>query len=215
MKTGINIKCGDDPAGYAREYRRLRRCRAKAKAYRQAHKAEARETWKVYQKRNKEQLKAYQAAYYLKHRERLRAYKKAHKQRRGGGGAVKTGLQATEHGEQAAFVKWCKLMEPQIPELALLFAIPNGGFRHWKTAAYLKAEGVKAGVPDLFLPVCVSYEERGLFIEMKRPGGPKPTKEQSWWHERLRKGEFEVEVCYGFEEAKTAILRYLGKEDAL
>ena len=133
---------------------------------------------------------------------------------------MKTGLQATEHGEQAAFVKWCKLMEPQMPELALLFAIPNGGFRHWKTAAYLKAEGVKAGVPDLFLavhvhPPRVPNFRNGLFIEMKRPRGPKPIESQQWWHEQLRRQNYQVEVCYGFEEAQSAILRYLGKEDAL
>ena len=124
---------------------------------------------------------------------------------------MKRGLQPTEHSEQATFVQWCKLMEPQIPELGLLFAIPNGGFRHWKTAAYLKAEGVKAGVPDLFL-AGASADYYGLFIEMKRPGGAPPTKIQMATMSRLRGQGYEVQVCYGFDEAKAVILRYLGRD---
>ena len=140
---------------------------------------------------------------------------------------MKKGLQPSEHSEQHALVQWCKLMEPQIPELGLLFAIPNGGFRHWKTAAYLKAEGVKAGIPDLFLAVAsleaprLTWDEirqrparpvdyYGLFIEMKRPGGAPPTKIQMATMSRLRGQGYEVQVCYGFDEAKAVILRYLG-----
>lgn len=35
----------------------------------------------------------------------------------------------------------------------LLFAIPDGGRRDAVTGAHLKAEGVRAGVPDMFLAV--------------------------------------------------------------
>ena len=34
-----------------------------------------------------------------------------------------------------------------------MFRIPNGGSRHPAEAARLKAQGVKAGVPDLCIPV--------------------------------------------------------------
>lgn len=50
----------------------------------------------------------------------------------------------SEHDQQVAVVEWYDLNG--IP----VFAIPNGGIRHKRTAAMLKAEGVKAGVPDLF-----------------------------------------------------------------
>lgn len=47
-----------------------------------------------------------------------------------------------------------------------IFAIPNGSHRNIITAKKLKAEGVRAGVPDLFLPMA-SSRFYGLFIEMK------------------------------------------------
>ena len=45
------------------------------------------------------------------------------------------------------------------------FAIPNGGKRNLITATKLKAEGVKAGVPD----ICVLNDGRVFFLEVKRP----------------------------------------------
>ena len=47
----------------------------------------------------------------------------------------------------------------------LVFAVPNGGGRSVAEAGKLKAEGVTAGVPDLFVP------GRRAFIEVKKPGG--------------------------------------------
>lgn len=35
-----------------------------------------------------------------------------------------------EHNEQAALFHWSVYVENQIPELKLLFAIPNGGHRY-------------------------------------------------------------------------------------
>ena len=52
---------------------------------------------------------------------------------------------ATEHDEQCALFAWAAANEAQHPELAMLVAIPNGGYRPMATAARLKAEGVAAG----------------------------------------------------------------------
>jgi hypothetical protein len=45
------------------------------------------------------------------------------------------------------------------------FAIPNGGKSNVITATKLKAEGVKAGVPDL----CIVHDGQAFFLEVKRP----------------------------------------------
>lgn len=74
----------------------------------------------------------------------------------------------TEAQEQITLFSWAAVQA--IPELALLYHIPNGGSRHKAEAARLRAEGVRSGVPDLCLPVprggC-----HGLYIELKRLRG--------------------------------------------
>ena len=117
---------------------------------------------------------------------------------------------ATEHDEQAHLFAWAAMAQGTHPELALLFAIPNGGQRHPAVAAQLKAEGVKPGVPDVFLPVARG-KFHGLFIEMKvRPN--KPTAEQAQWIEVLRYYGYSAVVCYGAQEAINAIKAYLTQE---
>lgn len=116
---------------------------------------------------------------------------------------------ASEHQEQVALFEWAALMEPQIPELGLMFAVPNGGKRPAATAARLKDEGVKPGVPDTFLLV-PRRGFHGLVIEMKRTKGGSVSPEQRRWIDALRAQGYYVQVCKGFEVAKTEICAYLG-----
>jgi len=109
-----------------------------------------------------------------------------------------------EHQEQKALIEWC---EYKGYPFNLIFAIPNGGQRHKAVAAKLKAEGVKSGIPDLFLPVA-AWEKHGLFIEMKSEKG-KVTKNQKIWLSKLSKEEYSTVVCFGFEDAKIEIEDYL------
>ena len=74
----------------------------------------------------------------------------------------------TEHAHQVALMCACALAIHEHSELALLFAIPNGGDRSPIVAGRLKAEGVKPGVSDLFLPVAKGAYH-GLFLELKVP----------------------------------------------
>lgn len=115
----------------------------------------------------------------------------------------------SEHDEQCCLVSWARLYEEEHPELKLLHAIPNGGWRSKRTAALLHLEGVKAGVPDLCLPA-PRAPWHGLYIEMKVKGGH-VRKEQREWIQDLRDQGYRVEVCYGWEAARDAILDYLGK----
>lgn len=112
-----------------------------------------------------------------------------------------------EHAEQAALIRWAEFARARLPELALLHAIPNGGHRHKATAARLKAEGVRRGVPDLCLPVARSGAH-GLYIELKTERG-RPTPEQLGWIRALRRQGFAAEVCHGWESARSMIEHYL------
>lgn len=115
----------------------------------------------------------------------------------------------SEAEEQAMLIKWAEsCVEFNIyPELDLLFAVPNGGRRDKAEAAHLKAQGVKAGVPDLCLPV-PKGRYNGLFIEMKVEPN-KTTDNQNLWLKKLNKYGNAVAVCYGFAAAKKAIEHYL------
>jgi hypothetical protein len=86
---------------------------------------------------------------------------------------------SSEHQQQATVIAWARSRETARPELALLFAVPNAGKRSVRLAAYMRAEGLKAGVPDLWLPVA-RRGYHGLVIEMKW-GDNTTTEEQERW----------------------------------
>ncbi|MDD6083800.1 MAG: VRR-NUC domain-containing protein [Oscillospiraceae bacterium] len=112
-----------------------------------------------------------------------------------------------EAAEQTALFRWAGFMSGQFPEIEMLYHIPNGGSRNKIEAAHLKQQGVKAGVPDLCLPVARG-EYHGLYIELKY-GKNKPTENQKRWIKLLRSQNYKAEVVYGWEEASKIILEYL------
>lgn len=126
---------------------------------------------------------------------------------------LKPSIRLSEADEQEALFRWAEYAKGQYPELALLFHIPNGGKRDKVTAARLKAQGVKAGLPDLFLPVSRAGWH-GLFIELKVYGN-KPTEKQKYWLTRLRFQQYYTTVCYGWEEAKDVIIEYLTESELI
>lgn len=116
----------------------------------------------------------------------------------------------TEHEEQRHVMLWAAALERRtVAALANLFAIPNGGSRHIVTARRMKAEGVKPGVPDLFL-AHAAKGKHGLFIEMKRRKGGSLSREQADWRQRLEAAGYAVEMCRGAREAIAIIESYLG-----
>ena len=115
---------------------------------------------------------------------------------------------APEAHEQTALFRWIEdAAVHQYPELALLYHIPNGGKRNKTEAAHLKQQGVKAGVPDLCLPVARG-KWHGLYIEMK-VGDNRPTENQENWIHQLREQGYVAEVCYGFRQAAEILVNYL------
>ena len=113
----------------------------------------------------------------------------------------------SEAQEQKALFQWAGYAEQQYSELKLLHHIPNGGKRDPITARNLKAEGVKAGVPDICLPVARG-QYHGLYIELKTQKG-KVQKNQKEWLNALNKEGYATKVCYGWLEARKVIEDYL------
>ena len=91
----------------------------------------------------------------------------------------------SEHAEQKHLMVWAATMSLTVPAYESLFAIPNGGQRTKAAAGKLKAEGVKPGVPDLFLAIARG-KSKGLFIELKRLQNGRVSPDQAIWHTRLR-----------------------------
>jgi rhodanese-related sulfurtransferase len=109
----------------------------------------------------------------------------------------------TEHEDQKGFVTWFRMTYPRVR----IFAIPNGGVRSKAAAGKLKAEGVSAGVPDLFVPAW------GLFIEMKRLKGGVVSEEQKDWLDYLASEGYSVMVCRGIDDAIRSVKAFKGERD--
>lgn len=111
-------------------------------------------------------------------------------------------LPMSEASEQRSVIEWAGYAHVPI------FHIPNGGSRDRREAYQLKLQGVKAGVPDLMVPVARGGYH-GLFVEMKRSdGGSVSAKQRAWLDELSRQGYMAV-VCHGAMEAIARIRAYL------
>ncbi len=110
-----------------------------------------------------------------------------------------TCLSTDEGAEQEAFFRWAELSETKYPCLATMHHIPNGGMRNRAEAAKLKRQGVKKGVPDIFLPyACGGYN--GLYIELKAKGGVLSDEQDAFLREVSKSG-YLAAVCFGAESA--------------
>lgn len=116
-----------------------------------------------------------------------------------------------ESGHQEALFEWAAYHMDCMPELEYMHYIPNGGKRDKRTAVALKRQGVKAGVPDICLPVARNGYH-GLYIELKA-GKNKATKSQEKWQKFLNSQGYYAVICYGWHEAAKVIEEYLLKAD--
>jgi hypothetical protein len=113
----------------------------------------------------------------------------------------------TEHQVQAALFKWAALMIRVFPELELMYAVPNAGRRSIGAARYMIAEGMKAGVPDVCLPIARG-QFSALYIEHK-VGKNKLTEHQDRWVELLRRYGNACVVSRSFEQSRGLVIDYL------
>lgn len=92
-----------------------------------------------------------------------------------------------------------------------LFHIPNGGKRGKLEAIRLKKQGVKSGVSDMLLPIA-RQGYHGLWLELKPPNDYKSKvyETQQDWKTRMERAGYLAMIVYGFDEARAAIMQYLG-----
>lgn len=107
---------------------------------------------------------------------------------------------SSEFEEQAAFIEYCDHL--RIP----VFAIPNGYNKTPASRVKAKREGLRAGVPDLFIPV-PTKKHHGLFIEMKYGRG-RTSAEQQAWIDLLNVNGYAAVVCYSCDKAIAALKKY-------
>jgi hypothetical protein len=112
-----------------------------------------------------------------------------------------------EGQEQAALMRELELRYPAVFEL--IYHVPNGGHRVKAVAGKLKAQGVKAGIPDLVLTMARGGFF-GLYIEFKATP-PNDAAISPSQHERIRKlneqGYLAV-VCRGHFDTVEQIRAY-------
>lgn len=114
----------------------------------------------------------------------------------------------TEHEEQAEVIRWAETARHALPGLALLYAVPNGARRGKRERVQKKAEGMKAGVPDLVLPVARAGAH-GLYLELKRTVGGRVAPTQRGWLDALALEGYRCAVAEGAAAAKAVLVAYL------
>lgn len=112
-----------------------------------------------------------------------------------------------EDALNVAVANYIKLQYPN----AFFAHVPNGGSRNVIEAVKLKKMGVRKGLPDILIFQRKFFKDKssyaGLFIELKiKPN--KPTEEQIFAMNELRKNGWNGDVCYDFDSAKIIIDNY-------
>lgn len=110
-----------------------------------------------------------------------------------------------EHRLQSACVKWFRLKYPALKNI--MFAIPNAARRSPITGAYMKNEGMLAGVADLIL-LKSNAHYGALCIEMKIPGGSQSPNQKRWQKECEAIGNKYV-ICRSLDEFINEVTNYL------
>ena len=113
-----------------------------------------------------------------------------------------------ESYEQTEIFRWARANQIDYPELQLLNA-SLAGFKFTPgQSRKAKAQGMRKGYPDIFLPVTTN-QYAGLFIELKRIKGGSVSREQKAFLNRLNEQRYLAVVCKGHKEAIHVVKEYL------
>jgi VRR-NUC domain-containing protein len=107
-----------------------------------------------------------------------------------------------EDQEQIIVATW--LTKNNIP----FYHIPNGGRRNMLEAIKFKRMGVKAGIPDICVPVARSGYH-GLYGELKRVSGGVVSEAQEYWLAELKRQGYYVFVGNGADEFIQHVKKYM------
>lgn len=113
-------------------------------------------------------------------------------------------------GKQEHYLQVCLfyLVETKYPDVyPMMFAVPNGGHRSAGVAGQMKAEGQRAGYPDIGIDIPTALYH-GFRLEVKTDKG-RPHKEQKDWQERLTKYGYLSLIGFGFDECWSMIEQYV------
>lgn len=113
----------------------------------------------------------------------------------------------SEATEQIGIMAWCRAQESVSECLKYMYHCPNGGSRNKIEAGKLKKQGVKAGVPDLHLPI-PKGKYCGLYIELKYADGTIQPSQKEWIKAMRQYGHFTC-ICYEGERAVQVIKEYI------
>lgn len=107
----------------------------------------------------------------------------------------------TEAQEQRAVVEYLDWLK--VP----YYHVPNERKCSPQQGAQLKRLGVKAGVPDICIPVPMGGYH-ALYIEMKSKTGRASMPQRQWIRTLRRYGNY-ADICYGADEAIALISHYM------
>lgn len=128
-----------------------------------------------------------------------------------GGDADKPPLEAEEQETLFSVIEGAKLV---YPELCMAFHVPNEGKRSRYTGSSLKKQGLRSGVPDIYLDV-PRLEWHGLRIELKRQKAYRISEAQREWIKDYNRYGYAAAVCFGWEEAWELIVAYIKNDKAV
>jgi len=116
-------------------------------------------------------------------------------------------LSPSESSIQQAYFQWVRIKERSDYRYEAIYAIPNAGLRTKQNGSRMKAEGMKAGIPDIFISVPIS-NYAGLYIELKKEGGKLSQTQKSMLGLFNRLG-YKTLVCYSLKELIEATEKYM------
>jgi len=117
-------------------------------------------------------------------------------------------IENSESWHQEQIFKWARSQQIKIPELQLLHASLNGVKLSPALAGKMKRQGMRSGVPDIFLPVARGMYA-GLFIELKKASGGVVSAAQRKFLAALESEGYKAVICRGYVETIQTIKEYL------